>query len=1526
MSLFFLTNAAKAAPTDLPMMTTDLENPVYYTISNTRSASGRYLYYAGDSVGLRDADSISVASLFFFTGSTDSCCIHNAATTKKVASVTSWTDEGAVWAINVTPYGDGTTGLSIGPWDNSQGRYCWNEFTYNDCYTTWDANDSGSIFVIELYGDEVPEFPETPEPDVTVDTVAAVMPITFNRSATSIDGYCYIEGAKLNAEGLMTFASPLYLFQDTIETFRMTVNSAANGQAYFCLSELAFFDSDGNRIELTEDNVTSNADHNALNPGSPDGGGFAALFDDDTQTYFHSAWRNMPDGAHYLDITLPNGGYDAFSFKMVARSPQNQGVRNQNYTFPGEMVIGIPDVLETPDGGLVNLADADPAKCYTITTMGGRGAWTVDAEGNSFTCTKAEGFDIDATDVRQQFAILSTNAQDYYLYSVSAKKFVKKDGSLVAGIADAIEFVDASSMGAGRVMVRFDESHIINVSDASRRVEINSWDILDAGNAVLIAEAGDFDATEALAMLSTPEVPDTPVVEPVDWTGTYIVRTSAIDAFSEDYTYPEEFEMVVEKSTGAFYVTKFLGYDTSIELVADKDGKSATMNLGGSYYGFTMLKLLGEVDGDYAYLALTDINGQSTSLDVTLNEDGSLSVSDFTVSYFLWMANTYEALALMSGVSATKAVVEAPKFEWVGEYTLTAKIKGTDETVSFDVEIQKNAYDGSYLITKFDGDAVYNLNYGGIALVIADDNKVATFDGGKYVGGTYPKYITINSADATTATIELAVNADGNITMDDFLYKEMDYETLETTDLATYSNVVLTKKATTESSIEIMSVNPADGASVESVSYIQLIFNEDVTVTMPEGGIEVKNTTTGEVFATSLYENEYMDKNMVMLQFDKNAQLTPGTYSYTIPAGMVKSVGGAEFAGQTFTFTVVEAFEIVNITPANGEVEKLETLSFTFNKAVAEVDLSKFTLYDPTYTYKFTLKDEVTFSEDRKTVTVELESPITACDHYDWSINAGAFISEDGVESEFLYMWFEIVDYSSSFSLMDINGYLNDGDRRQQLGNVIEIMFNNVNEVELVEGKTVTVYLPGASEVSGTVSKVNSSILVTFDQEFTEEGEYLIEIPAGMFTMDGVANEYRELIVELYTLHVTPLEVVSITNVEDENGHIVAIHVAYNQEIALAYNEYYEIISSNISLMDDKGNAISLVENYNGSLPWTTLEYVLGSLDEETWQITTTPLTEPGTYTLDLSQIVVRYGYNPDTWEYAAQGACDGIYTIVVEDKGPKMGDVNGDGQYTMVDVVMLVNAVLNVAQEGYYAELADMNGDGQITVVDVVAVVRRVLGYEPVAAARGMLREESSVALEAGSLSLSDNGELVLPVYMNNTGDYTAFQIDVVLPEGMALRSAALGERAKSSHCMTWSTLDNGATRIVAYAMNNATFKDNEDALMYLTLEANTVADGAVLSLVDGLFATANGTEDSAAAVSVMMRSETTGLDGLYGGVRISGAEGAVVVEAAATVSVNIYSLTGRLVQAASVSEGKTAIALPAGMYVVNGKKIIVK
>ena len=136
------TVSAWAGVTDLPEMSTE-GNIKWYTIKNTRSTSGSYLYWAGDNVGVKDSNTKTSKSFFYFTGTAEACYIHNAMTDKLFASETSWTESGTVCTISETPHSS-KAGVSIGFKDTFL-----NEQNQADGYTTWGADDAGSIFVIE---------------------------------------------------------------------------------------------------------------------------------------------------------------------------------------------------------------------------------------------------------------------------------------------------------------------------------------------------------------------------------------------------------------------------------------------------------------------------------------------------------------------------------------------------------------------------------------------------------------------------------------------------------------------------------------------------------------------------------------------------------------------------------------------------------------------------------------------------------------------------------------------------------------------------------------------------------------------------------------------------------------------------------------------------------------------------------------------------------------------------------------------------------------------------------------------------------------------------------------------------------------------------------------------------------------------------------------------------------------------------------------------------------------------------------
>ncbi|MBR5852332.1 MAG: hypothetical protein IKY73_07415 [Bacteroidaceae bacterium] len=460
--------------------------------------------------------------------------------------------------------------------------------------------------------------------------------------------------------------------------------------------------------------------------------------------------------------------------------------------------------------------------------------------------------------------------------------------------------------------------------------------------------------------------------------------------------------------------------------------------------------------------------------------------------------------------------------------------------------------------------------------------------------------------------------------------------------------------------------DPADGSSKFGVYDIRLVFNKDVVATVPEGGIEVKNSTSGEVVKiTRISDNEWLDANTVLFLFEQKSVVdkegkeelqdqyitSPGQWSYTIPAGCIKSTEGEEFAEQTFTFNIASSMEIESVSPTEG-VTTLDKIEITFPKAIASVETSKLSILDNDWTPVANFKNEVTYSDDRKTVTLELDAPITTPGTYNLDIHQGVFQSEDGALNNYKYVYFQVIDPTPSFATN-----INDGDRVKELGN-LEITFQNVTNVEIVNKNGIQVWTPSESQVTGEANKEGNKIVVTFPQQFTEEGTYTFYIPAGTFTMDGVANEEREINVTLYTFTITPLEVVSVTPVAGPVNQLDKIVVEFNQFIQPSYDEDWQMISLQVTLNGDKQNYTLTYAPSSYNLT-NKMEYLVNA----EWSgndYTSTPITETGTYTLDLTRIVVDYagesyidewGYSNMKW-HGKNGCCRGTYTWTIAGSG----------------------------------------------------------------------------------------------------------------------------------------------------------------------------------------------------------------------------------------------------------------------------------
>jgi hypothetical protein len=258
-----------------------------------------------------------------------------------------------------------------------------------------------------------------------------------------------------------------------------------------------------------------------------------------------------------------------------------------------------------------------------------------------------------------------------------------------------------------------------------------------------------------------------------------------------------------------------------------------------------------------------------------------------------------------------------------------------------------------------------------------------------------------------------------------------------------------------------------------------------------------------------------------------------------------------------------------------------------------------------------------TISEDKKSVTLTLTTPITTVGNYFVEFYSGTFLSANG-ENAYGWLDFKVIDPTPGFT----TNY-NDGDRVKELGN-LEISFKNVNEVEMVEGAEIIVVLPSGDEIPGEVEQQGNQFVVSFDADLTEAGDYMFIIPGGTFTMDGVASEGRIISVELFTFEILDLEVVDVYPTNGETvDQLDRIVIKFNQIIEVSWTEDWKTQPAREIELTCGDNTYTLTYNSSSNLS-DQLEYLVNA-EWDGFKYATTPITEAGTYTLDLSQIIVNH-------------------------------------------------------------------------------------------------------------------------------------------------------------------------------------------------------------------------------------------------------------------------------------------------------------
>ena len=112
----------------------------------------------------------------------------------------------------------------------------------------------------------------------------------------------------------------------------------------------------------------------------------------------------------------------------------------------------------------------------------------------------------------------------------------------------------------------------------------------------------------------------------------------------------------------------------------------------------------------------------------------------------------------------------------------------------------------------------------------------------------------------------------------------------------------------------------------------------------------------------------------------------------------------------------------------------------------------------------------------------------------------------------------------------------------------------------------------------------------------------------------------------------------------------------------------------------------------------------------------------------------------------------------------------------------------------------------------------------------------------------------------------------------------------------------------------------------MELTLTASRLIPSRerVVSIEAATLTNVQGEDLRLSPRSAKFQMETTGLSPVEA-VSVEGGE-ALLLDSATPVDVPVYTLDGRLFRTLHLSAGRTRISLPAGLYIVNHQKVLIR
>ena len=250
------------------------------------------------------------------------------------------------------------------------------------------------------------------------------------------------------------------------------------------------------------------------------------------------------------------------------------------------------------------------------------------------------------------------------------------------------------------------------------------------------------------------------------------------------------------------------------------------------------------------------------------------------------------------------------------------------------------------------------------------------------------------------------------------------------------------------------------------------------------------------------------------------------------------------------------------------------------------------------------------------------------------------------------------------------------------------------------------------------------------------------------------------------------------------------------------------------------------------------------------------------------------------------------------------VGDLNGDGAVNIADIVLIIDVMSGKNTDELMYLAADITGEGDVNIADIIAAIDMMIAQSGGSSPNNAPAHMPAMQRNSDYITARMDGD-VMSVGLYNANDYTAFQMTVTLPEGASISDIKLDESRCGRHSATLHQLNDRQYLVAVYSLNNK--KLNGCAGKLFTLDTERLNGEVTISNV--IFATPEATPCWLDGTIVL--GTATGIDCIDG----------------QQTSNNVYDLQGRhITNNLSSSELGNSSTLNKGVYIMNGKKVVIK